>query len=133
MARVHLFTSSTQPYNYKRGPENNISVEEPSLLPSEDIIDNTTISEQPDSHVSATISSPSKATTDAAATVAETTTNHSITARSSPDQQQQQESLANQLTSSSAALTAALLQTAHGNNDMVGAVAAALSVKPGKN
>jgi hypothetical protein len=45
MARVHLFTSSTQPYNYKRGPENNIAQE--PLLSSDDIIDNTTISEQP--------------------------------------------------------------------------------------
>lgn len=45
MARVHLFTSSTPPYNYKSGPENNIA-QEPLLL-SEDIIDNTTIAEQP--------------------------------------------------------------------------------------
>lgn len=46
MARVHLFSSSTQPYNYKRGPENNIA-QEPLLSSDENIIDNTTISEQP--------------------------------------------------------------------------------------
>lgn len=45
MARVHLFSSSTQPYNYKQGPENNISQE--PVLSDDDIIDNTTISEQP--------------------------------------------------------------------------------------
>lgn len=91
MARVHLFTSSTQPYNYKQGSPNVIA-EEPSL--SEDIIDNTTIVEGD------TASSPQK-------------------------------DLTEQLTTSSAALTAALLQNAHENNDMVGAVAAAFSVKSG--
>lgn len=43
MARVHLFNSSTQPYNYnKQGSPHSIA-EEPLL--SEDIIDNTTIVE----------------------------------------------------------------------------------------
>lgn len=69
MARVHLFTSSTPPYNYKSGPENNIA-QEPLLL-SEDIIDNTTIAEQPlDIGTSCFISPPSPSLSSTALTAA---------------------------------------------------------------
>lgn len=138
MARVHLFTSSTQPYNYKRGgPENNICIEEPSLIPTtiaeeEDITENTRIVEQPQQkHDDTALTSKTVEDTASASAAVGNTVPLTPEQQQQQLEQQEQDSLANQLTTSSAALTAALLQSAHGNNDVVSAVAAALSVKPG--
>lgn len=130
MARVHLFTPSSSNERRRHSPEHNIA-EEPSAptLP-EDITtsehENKTISvssqptleEQQQPNLDIDTSSPALSHT-------------FMTAPSSPEQKGDNDNLTDQLTASSAALTAALLQNAHGNNDMVGAVAAALSVKPG--
>jgi phosphate/sulfate permease len=107
MARVHLFSSLSSTPHSRHSPEYDSLVEDPPL-PSKDS-ENITISVTPQEEglqVESTPASPSAGKTEQEKT--------------------------NELTSSSAALTAALLQNAHGNNDMVGAVAAAFSVKPGK-
>ncbi|KAI9365287.1 hypothetical protein BD770DRAFT_468951 [Pilaira anomala] len=91
MARVHLFTSSTQPYNYKTGgPENNLVQDQQLLLSEDDIIDNTTIAEQP---------------------LDITTSSSFITAPSSSSPPENSTT-----TISSTALTAALLQNAHASD-----------------
>ncbi|KAI9483121.1 MAG: hypothetical protein EXX96DRAFT_556946 [Benjaminiella poitrasii] len=129
MARVHLFTPSSASDKRRHTPEyHHITEEAPAPTLASD---NRTISaqQQEEGHtldVDA-IGSPSISKISSALT---TTIATSPSSPSSPEQEDKTESLADQITSSSAALTAALLQNAHGNNDMMGAVAAALSVKP---
>ncbi|KAI7907999.1 uncharacterized protein BX663DRAFT_17235 [Cokeromyces recurvatus] len=124
MARVHLFTPSSANDRRRHMPEYHHITEEAPIPTTTS--DNRTISaqQQEEGHtldVDA-ISSPSISKINSTLTT--------LTAPSSPEQKDKRESLTSQITSSSAALTAALLQNAHGNNDMMGAVAAALSVKP---
>ncbi|KAI8974296.1 hypothetical protein BDB01DRAFT_806955 [Pilobolus umbonatus] len=101
MARVHCFNNNTD----KRHREYQLT-EEPILT------DTTTLHEESHTLDVDAIASPSSSRIES----------------TSPEPTEM--SLTNHLRSSSAALTAALLQNAHGNIDVVGAVAAALSVKP---
>jgi hypothetical protein len=134
MARVHLFSSlsSTPHSRHSPSPEYDTIAEDPPL-PSKD--------SNSESHNITISVTPQEERLQVESSTAEL--KHQ---QQQPQQQQQQYSkapspeitereknaLTNELESSSAALTAALLQNAHGNSDMVGAVAAALSVKPGK-
>lgn len=132
MARVHLFTSSTTPHHERRrqslSPEHSIADDAPS--PS---TENITIA------ANATPTHEDVSTVDvdavaaAAAAASPSTVNMSQASLSTPasplaSHEQQQHDLA----SSTAALTAALLQSAHGHEDVSNAVAAALSGKSGK-
>lgn len=126
MARVHLFSSltSTPHSRHSPSPEYDALTEDPALPSKDSESHNITISvtQEEGTQVESSAASPSTKNIE----------NDNTT--SSEAVEQEKTALTNELTSSSAALTAALLQNAHGNNDMAGAVAAALSsVKPGKH
>ncbi|GAN08086.1 conserved hypothetical protein [Mucor ambiguus] len=126
MARVHLFTTSTTPHHERRrqslSPEHSIADDAPSPSTENITIAANTTSTQEDVNalevdaVAAAAASPSTVNMSQA----------SVSTPASPSSHEQQQ---HDLASSTAALTAALLQSAHGHDDVSNAVAAALSGK----